>query len=141
MKILLVGSGGREHAIALKVKAAPTPVKLFAAPGSDAIQDLGTCLPLATDDVAGITAWAKENRPDLTIIGPESSLVAGLADALRACGLAVFGHDAATAKLEGSKSFAKAFMQRHGIPCAQGVTVTDLQQGEEHIRTDRKAHV
>ena len=135
MKILLVGSGGREHAIALKLKAAPTPVELFAAPGSDAIGDLGTCLPFAADDLAGITGWAEKNRPDLTIIGPEGPLVAGLADALRALGLAVFGHDANTARLEGSKSFAKDFMHRYGIPCAASASVSELNNGEAIIST------
>ncbi len=135
MKILLVGSGGREHAIALKLKAAPTPVELFAAPGSDAIGDLGTCLPFPVEDVKGISAWASEHRPDLTLIGPEGPLVAGLADALRAQGLTVFGHDASTARLEGSKSFAKDFMKRHGIPCAASVSVSDLHNGEAIIST------
>ncbi len=135
MKILLVGSGGREHAIALKLLAAPTPVKLFAAPGSDAIGELGTCLPFEADDLAGITGWAAENRPDLTIIGPEAALVAGLADSLRALGLAVFGHDAKTSRLEGSKSFAKDFMHRYHIPCAASVSVSELNNGEAIIST------
>lgn len=135
MKILLVGSGGREHAIALKLKAAATPVQLFAAPGSDAIGDLGTCLPYTAEDIAGITAWAAEHRPDLSIIGPEGPLVAGLADGLRASGLAVFGHNANTARLEGSKSFAKDFMLRYRIPCAASVSVSELHNGEAIIST------
>ncbi len=135
MKILLVGSGGREHAIALKLKSAPTPVELFATPGSDAIGDLGTCLSFAAGDVAGIVGWAAENRPDLSVIGPEDPLVAGLADGLRALGCAVFGHDANTARLEGSKSFAKDFMHRYGIPCAASVSVSELNNGEAIIST------
>lgn len=135
MKILLVGSGGREHAIALKLKAAPTSVELFAAPGSDAIGDLGTCLPFAAEDIAGIAGWAAENRPDLSIIGPEGPLVAGLADALRAHGLAVFGHDSKTSRLEGSKSCAKDFMHRYGIPCAASASVSEFHNGEAIIST------
>ena len=135
MKILLVGSGGREHAMALKLKAAPTPVELFAAPGSDAVGDLGTCLPYTLEDIAGIVKWAAEHRPDLSIIGPEGPLVAGLADGLRAAGLAVFGHDANTARLEGSKSFAKDFMHRYRIPCAASVSVSELHNGEAIIST------
>jgi len=135
MKILLVGSGGREHAIAMKLKSAPTPVELFATPGSDAIGDLGTCLPFAAGDIAGIVGWAAENHPDLSIIGPEDPLVAGLADGLRSLGLAVFGHDANTSRLEGSKSFAKDFMHRYGIPCAASVSVSDLNNGEAIIST------
>ena len=135
MKILLVGSGGREHALAMKLKSAPTPVELFATPGSDAIGDLGTCLPFAAGDIAGIVGWAAENHPDLSIIGPEDPLVAGLADGLRSLGLAVFGHDANTSRLEGSKSFAKDFMHRYGIPCAASVSVSDLNNGEAIIST------
>lgn len=134
MKILLIGSGGREHALALKLKASATPVELFAAPGSDALGELGTCLPLEVDDVAGITAWCEAQRPDLVVVGPEAALVAGVADPLRALGLAVFGHGAETARLEGSKVFAKAFMDRHGIPCAKGHVVTDLARGEAVIK-------
>lgn len=134
MKILLVGSGGREHAIALKLEASATPVELFAAPGSDALGALGTCLPFGVEDVAGIAAWCAAERPGLVVIGPEAALVAGLADPLRALGIPVFGHGAATARLEGSKSFSKAFMTRHGIPCAQDATVTDLAAGEALIQ-------
>ena len=83
MKIHLIGSGGREHAMALKLLGGKTPVELWAAPGSDALGQLGTCLPLAVDDVPALAAWARDARPDLVIIGPEVPLVAGLADALR----------------------------------------------------------
>ena len=135
MKILLIGSGGREHALALKLQAGSTaPMELWAAPGSDALAGLGTCLPLAVDDVAGIAAWGRENRPDLVIIGPEVPLVAGLGDALRREGIPVFGHDAATARLEGSKTFAKDFMIRHGIPCAASQTFRDLAAAEQAIQ-------
>jgi phosphoribosylamine--glycine ligase len=134
MKILLIGSGGREHALALKLKGGAAPVDLFAAPGSDAIAELGTCLPFAVEDVAGIRDWCEANRPDLVVVGPEAALVAGVADPLRAMGIPVFGHGAATARLEGSKTFSKAFMLRHGIPCAEDHTVTDLAEGEALIR-------
>ena len=134
MRILLVGSGGREHALALKLKDGGTPVELWAAPGSDALAELGTCLPLAVDDLAGLSAWAREHRPDLVIIGPEVPLVAGLADVLRLEGIAVFGHDARTARLEGSKAFAKDFMIRHAIPAAASQTFRDRAPAEEAIR-------
>ena len=134
MKILLIGSGGREHAMALKLKGGKTPVELWAAPGSDALGQLGTCLPLAVDDVPALAAWAREARPDLVIIGPEVPLVAGLADALRLEGIPVFGHNAATARLEGSKSFSKDFMVRHAIPCAASQTFRDLAKAEDAIR-------
>ena len=134
MKILLIGSGGREHALALKLRGGATPVDLFAAPGSDALAQLGTCLPFAADDLQGLCAWCAEHRPDLAVVGPEAPLVAGLADALRREGIAVFGHDAATARLEGSKAFAKDFMVRHGISCAASHTFTDLEPAEAAIR-------
>lgn len=137
MKVLLVGSGGREHALALKLKGSETPVELFAAPGSDAIGDLGICLPFQAEDLKGISSWCASNRPDLLVIGPEGPMVAGLGDAVRALGIPVFGHDAATARLEGSKAFAKEFMFRHRIPCAASVAVSDLAQGEAEIRTWR----
>ncbi|MBK8725134.1 MAG: phosphoribosylamine--glycine ligase [Holophagaceae bacterium] len=135
MKILLIGSGGREHALALKLKASLDPVELYAAPGSDGMKAQGTCVDLGAEDVAGLAAWCAEHRPDLVIIGPEGPLVAGLADAVRALDIPVFGHDAATARLEGSKIFAKDFMQRHHIPCAASVAVRDLDAGEREIRT------
>ena len=134
MKILIVGSGGREYAFALKLKAGSLPVELFAAPGSDALAELGACLPLQAGDIPGITAWCAEQRPDLVLVGPEAPLVAGLADALRGEGVPVFGHGAATARLEGSKDFAKDFMFRHGIPCAASETFTDLASAEAAVK-------
>ena len=134
MKILLIGSGGREHAFALKLQAGRGPVDLFAAPGSAALAELGTCLPYQVGDVAAIAGWCAEHRPDLVLIGPEAPLVAGLADAVRAAGIPVFGHGAATARLEGSKAFAKEFMFRHRIPAAASVTYRDLEPAEAAFR-------
>jgi phosphoribosylamine---glycine ligase len=133
MKILLLGSGGREHALALKLKA--SAVDLVSAPGSDALAELGACVQLDLENPAVVAAWCAANRPDLVVAGPEVPLVAGVADAVRAMGIPVFGHDAATAHLEGSKAFAKAFMERHGIPCAASHTITDLAAGEALIRS------
>jgi phosphoribosylamine--glycine ligase len=135
MKILLVGSGGREYALALKLKSGTAPVELFLAPGSDGLAELGTCLPLGGEDLQGIAAWCQAQKPDLVVVGPEAPLVAGLADAIRAEGIPVFGHDQATAQLEGSKAFSKDFMNRHAIPCAASHTVTDLATGEALIRS------
>ncbi len=131
MKILLLGSGGREHALALKLKA--PAVDLVSAPGSDALAELGTCVKLDLEAPAAVADWCATNRPDLVVVGPEVPLVAGVGDAVRALGIPVFGHNAATARLEGSKAFAKAFMVRHGIPCAASHTVTDLSAGEALI--------
>ena len=132
MKILLLGSGGREYAMALKLKA--PGVELISAPGSDALAELGACVALDLADPAAVAAWSAANHPDLVVAGPEVPLVVGVADAVRALGIPVFGHGAATAQLEGSKAFAKAFMERHGIPCAASHTVTELAAGEALIR-------
>jgi phosphoribosylamine--glycine ligase len=133
MKILLLGSGGREHALALKLTSASTKVDLYAAPGSDAIAECGACLPYKADDKEALLKWAEERRPDLVVVGPEAPLVHGVADAFTKIGVPVFGHPAATAKLEGSKSFAKDFMFRHGVPCALSVTVSDAKEGRAAI--------
>jgi phosphoribosylamine--glycine ligase len=132
MKILLLGSGGREHALALKLKA--SGAHLVSAPGSDALAELGGCVQLDLEAPAEVAAWCAADHPDLVVVGPEVPLVAGVADAVRALGIPVFGHDAATARLEGSKAFAKAFMERHHIPCAASHTVADLGTGEALIR-------
>ena len=134
MKILLLGSGGREYAMALKLKASAKAVDLVSAPGSDALAELGLCVKLDLEQPAEVAAWCAMNRPDLVVAGPEVPLVAGVADAVRALGIPVFGHNAATATLEGSKAFAKEFMFRHGIPCAASYTVKDLAGGETLIR-------
>ncbi len=135
MKVLLLGSGGREHALALKLTTARTPVELVSSPGSDALAELGARVSLNIEDPSAVAAWCAAHRPGLVVIGPEAPLVAGVADAVRAVGVPVFGHGAATARLEGSKAFAKAFMERHGIPCAASRTVTDLAEGEALIRS------
>ncbi|HCZ33287.1 MAG TPA: phosphoribosylamine--glycine ligase, partial [Holophagaceae bacterium] len=134
MKILLLGSGGREYALALKLKASTAPVELVSAPGSDALAELGACAALDLEAPAAVAAWCAANRPDLVVAGPEVPLVAGVADTVRALGIPVFGHNAATARLEGSKAVAKAFMERHGIPCAASHTVADHAEGEALIR-------
>ncbi|MBS1766459.1 MAG: phosphoribosylamine--glycine ligase [Acidobacteria bacterium] len=133
MKILLLGSGGREHALALKLKATPG-VEIVSAPGSDALAELGLRLALDAADPKAIAGWCAANRPDLVVIGPEAPLVSGVADAVRSLGIPVFGHGAATAKLEGSKAFAKDFMQRHQIPAAASVTVSDWANGERVLK-------
>jgi len=133
MKILLLGSGGREHALAIKLTTSATAVELFAAPGSDAISERGTCLPYSAEDSGPLLGWAAENRPDLVVIGPEAPLVGGMSDEFARMGVPVFGHPAATSKLEGSKSFAKEFMFRNKVPCAASKTMSGLGEGEDAI--------
>ena len=119
MKVLVVGSGGREHALVWKIAQSPQLTALHVVPGSAAIAELAEChSETKATDLAGILALAQREAIDLVVVGPEDPLAAGIADRLRAAGIATFGPSAAAARLEGSKAFAKDFMQRHGIPTA-----------------------
>lgn len=118
MRVLLVGGGGREHALAWALSRSPLLRRLRCAPGNPGIAELAECIPLRAEDVDRLSAHAISERYDLVVVGPEAPLVAGLADRLRAEGIAVFGPSAAAARLEGSKSFAKEFMARHAVPTA-----------------------
>ena len=119
MRVLVIGSGGREHALVWKIARSPLVRAVLAAPGSDAISELATCFfEVAAGDVEAVVALAREQRVDLVVVGPEDPLVAGLADRLRDAGIATFGPSAAASRLEGSKSWAKGFMRRHRIPTA-----------------------
>ena len=120
MKVLVVGSGGREHALAWAISRSPLLTELHAAPGNPGIAALAHCHPVRADDVGPLAA---ELRPDLVVIGPEAPLVAGLADELRQRGIAVFGPSAAAAQIEGSKSFAKDVMDAAGVPNAGTLAV------------------
>jgi phosphoribosylamine--glycine ligase len=119
LNVLLIGSGGREHALAWKIAQSPRLGALYAAPGSDGMGALATRLALKVDDHGAVLAAAKERGIGLVVVGPEAPLVAGLADDLRAAGIPVFGPGAKGAQLEGSKAFSKAFMARHGVATAQ----------------------
>ena len=118
MNILLLGGGGREHALAWKLAQSPRLTKLWASPGNPGIARHATCVALALTDHPAVVAFAAEHRVDLIVIGPEAPLVDGLADSLRTAGFAVFGPSNAAAQLEGSKGFTKDLCARHGIPTA-----------------------
>jgi phosphoribosylamine--glycine ligase len=118
VKILVVGGGGREHALVWKLRESPRVKKIWCAPGNGGIADDAICLPVEAGDVEGLVAIAEKLRPDLTVIGPELPLVNGLSDALRARNLAVIGPSQIAAQLEGSKIFTKQFLARHSIPTA-----------------------
>ena len=115
MKILLIGSGGREHALAWAISGSAITETLLIAPGSDAMAALGRCMDVAADDLDGLLALAEAEQPDLVVVGPEAPLVAGLVDRLTAAGFAAFGPSAAAARLEGSKAFAREACARFGI--------------------------
>lgn len=125
MKILVAGGGGREHAITWRLSRDPVAHELFCAPGNPGTAKIATNLPIAADDTAALATWARENRPDLVVIGPEAPLVKGVADALLSIGIPVFGPVSSCAKIEGSKSFAKEIMSAAGVPTAAAEVFTD----------------
>ena len=124
MRILVIGGGGREHAFTWALARSPQRPDLFIAPGNAGAAALGRNVAIQPTDIAGMLAFARQERIDLTVVGPEAPLVEGLADAFEAAGLPVVGPSAAAARLEGSKAFAKAFMERHGVPTAAHRTFT-----------------
>ena len=135
MKILLVGSGGREHALALGLKADKSCTELHVAPGNPGIAEIATVHPVAITDNDAICALAKELAVDLVVVGPEVPLVNGVADVLRAAGIAVFGPSKAAAQLEGSKDFAKGVMRDAGVPTARSFTCTERDEIEKALDT------
>ncbi|MEK9881572.1 MAG: phosphoribosylamine--glycine ligase [Alphaproteobacteria bacterium] len=126
MKILLIGSGGREHALAWAISGSALTESLVIAPGSDAMATLGRCAAVAADDLDGLLALAEAERPDLVVVGPEAPLVAGLVDRLEAAGFPAFGPSAAAAQLEGSKAFAREACARFGIHQPGFTVCTDI---------------
>ena len=125
MKILVVGSGGREHAITWRLAQDAEGHELYCAPGNAGTAALATNLALKATDLDGIVDWAKANRPDLVVVGPEAPLVAGLVDRLDAAGIRAFGPVAAGARMEGSKCFAKEVMDAAGVPTGRAEVFTD----------------
>jgi phosphoribosylamine---glycine ligase len=123
VKVLLVGSGGREHALAWAISRSPLLDELHAAPGNPGIAGLASCHPARSDDLGTLVPLAAELRIDLVVVGPEAPLVDGLADELRGRGIAVFGPSARAAQIEGSKAFAKEVMEHAGIPTARTLAV------------------
>src|SRR3954463_11862392 len=133
MRVLIVGSGGREHAIANALARSPQRPELLAAPGNPGIAHVARCAPTRVDDLDGLVALARREDVDLVVIGPEAPLVAGLADRLEAEGIAHFGPTAAAAQLEGSKAFAKEVMASAGVPTADWAEVMTVEEGVEAI--------
>ncbi|HET7573369.1 MAG TPA: phosphoribosylamine--glycine ligase [Gaiellaceae bacterium] len=123
MRVLLAGSGGREHALAWAISRSPSLTELHAAPGNPGIAALAACHPVRAEDPAAVASLARELAIDLVVVGPEAPLVAGLADALREIGIAVFGPSAAAARIEGSKAFAKDVMEAAGVATARTLPV------------------
>ena len=134
MRVLVVGGGGREHALAWKIAQSPLVQELHGAPGNPGIARIAKLVPLKADDVAGIAGWALQHRPDLVVVGPEAPLVLGLSDLLAKEGIPAFGPSAAAARLEGSKSFAKEVMLAARIPTAEHATFAELAPALAHAR-------
>lgn len=127
MNILIIGSGAREHALAWKLSQSPHAEKIFVAPGNAGSGQTATNVPIAAEDTTVIVAFAREHKIDLVVVGPEAPLAAGLVDALQAASIRAFGPTRAAAEIEASKSFAKAFMQRHNIPTARFASFTEFR--------------
>ena len=135
MKVLVVGSGGREHALAWKLAGSPRVQTVFVAPGNGGTAGEPGVRNVPITDLNALADFAAEEKVGLTVVGPEAPLAAGIVDLFRARGLRIFGPTRAAAQLESSKAFAKDFMQRHGIPTAQYATFTHPVPAHEHVRT------
>lgn len=133
-KILVVGSGGREHAIVKSLLKSNKVETIYAAPGNAGIAKDAECINLKADDVEGIVNFCQRNQVDLTVIGPEAALVAGLSDALNSVGLKVFGPSKAAAQIESSKEFAKELMTRHNIPTAKYESFSNFEKALEYVK-------
>lgn len=136
MNVLIIGSGGREHALAWKITQSPLVDVVYGAPGNPGFERLekGVCLNIDADDFDFLATFIRGKKIDLTVVGPENPLAAGITDALEAKGLRVFGPSAAAARLESSKSFAKDFMIRHGIPTASYAVFHSAEAAWAHVR-------
>lgn len=138
MRVLVVGNGGREHALAWKIAQSPALTKLVCAPGNPGTAALATNRPVAAEDPQAVTALAREERADLVVVGPELPLSRGVADALRGAGIPVFGPNQAAAHLEASKAFAKEVMAGAGVPTAAHRTFEDTRAAEDYARTQKR---
>ncbi len=134
MRILVIGAGGREHALAWALAASPLADKVYCAPGNAGIAAEAECVAIAADDGPGILRFARDNAIDLVVVGPEAPLVAGLVDALAAEGIRAFGPSAAAARLEGSKGFTKDLCAKYGIPTAAYGRFGDIAQARAYLR-------
>ena len=133
MKILVVGQGGREHALVWKLAQSPNVEKVYCAPGNAGTAIDGENVNIASDDIGRLMSFAKHNEIDLTVVGPEAPLVAGIVDEFRSQGLQVFGPSKSAARLEGSKAFSKEIMKKAGVPTANFSTFTDLEQALTYL--------
>jgi phosphoribosylamine--glycine ligase len=137
MKILIVGSGGREHALGWKISQSPLLKKLYCAPGNAGTQSIAENVPIGAEDVPGLVDFAEKMKIDLTVVGPEIPLTLGIVDEFEKRGLKIFGPNKNAAELEGSKVFAKQFMERHRIPTGEFEIADSVEQGKKIVSTGK----
>ena len=131
--LLVIGGGGREHAIVDALSRSPQVSKIYCAPGNAGIGEQAINVPLKDTDVEGLKAFAIENKVDLTVVGPEAALAAGIVDAFRAEGLPIFGHTKAATAIESSKEFAKKLMDKYNIPTAAYRGFSDYEEALAYV--------
>ena len=133
MRILVVGGGGREHALIWKLAQSPRVDKLFCAPGNPGIAALAECVDISAENIKALCGFAKEHEIDLTVVGPEKPLTAGIVDYFAAEGLKVFGPSQAAAQLEGSKTFAKELMKKYHVPTADFAVFSSAEEARAYV--------
>jgi len=141
MKVLVIGSGGREHALVWKISQSPRVRKIYCAPGSAAIAELAECVAINSDDLDGLAEFADKEKIDLTVVGPEQPLTLGIADLFASRGLRIFGPNKAAAQLEGSKAFAKEILHANKIPTAAYGTFTDAATAKRYLAQQKPPYV
>ncbi|MGI6153277.1 MAG: phosphoribosylamine--glycine ligase [Christensenellaceae bacterium] len=134
-KVLIVGGGGREHAIAWKLKQSKTEMDVYCAPGNGGIGEIATCVDIAATDIDGVVRFAKDNAIDLVFVAPDDPLYMGMVDALEAAGIRAFGPNKAAAEIEGSKAYSKWLMKKYGIPTAAFEVFDDAAKAKEYLKT------
>lgn len=135
MKVLVIGGGGREHALVWKIAQSPKVKQIFCAPGNAGIADQATCVPIKADEIEKLIDFVKKEKIDLTVVGPEDPLAKGIVDTLQKEGYKVFGASRKAAQIEASKSFAKSLMNKYNIPTAKGETFTNYAKAEKYIKS------
>lgn len=136
MKVLVVGSGGREHAIVWALSKSPRVTELYCAPGNAGIAQQATCVPIGATDVDAMVSWAKENKMDFVVVAPDDPLALGMVDALEQAGIPAFGPRKNAAVIEASKAFSKELMRKYHIPTAKYATFTDMDEAIAYIRAE-----
>lgn len=136
MKVLIIGSGGREHALGFKLRESPRVGKIYFAPGNAGTSEIGQNIPIHAEDVDSLVTWADEHKPDLTVVGPEAALSEGIVDAFEAKNLPIFGPTKAASRLEVSKAWATDFMERHAIPHPKSRVFTESFEALDFVQTN-----